>query len=154
MEKQRKFILVDKDKSMMRLKFLVGTFLSLAIFIQIESCNTNTFAQGEILYNNFCSNCHMVDGNGLANLIPPVAESDYLQNHAAQIACIIRYGMEGKIVVNGVTYEAEMPGFKELSDFEIANIINFMHHQWNPDLPFKKIQTIQKELENCNISTR
>ena len=60
--------------------------------------------------------------------------------------------MEGEISVNGVIYNAEMPGFKELSDFEIANIINFMNHEWNPNVPFKRIQTIQKELENCEKS--
>ena len=137
---------------MSHINFLIGAFLTTAVIIQIESCNTNTFAQGEILYNNFCANCHMADGKGLANLIPPVVHSDYISNEENQIACIIRYGMEGEISVNGVIYNAEMPGFKELSDFEIANIINFMNHEWNPNVPFKKIQTIQKELENCKKS--
>lgn len=139
---------------MIRANFLVSAVLALAVIVQIESCNTHTFAQGEILYNNFCSNCHMVDGTGLANLIPPIIQSDYLKNNAHQIACIIRNGMEGEISVNGVIYDAAMPGFKELSDFEIANIINYMNHQWNPNLPFKKIQTIQKELEACEKGSR
>jgi mono/diheme cytochrome c family protein len=139
---------------MKRIKFIVVAVLCTAVIVQIESCNTNTFAQGEILYNNFCSNCHMVDGSGLANLIPPIAQSDYLKNNADEIACLIRYGMEGEITVNGILYNAEMPGFKELSEFEIANIINFMHHQWNPDLPFKKIQTVRNELKNCTVIDR
>lgn len=138
----------------MRIKFFVGGFLLTAFFIQLESCNTHTFAQGEILYNNFCSNCHMVDGTGLANLIPPVFQSDYIQKNEDQIACLIRYGMEGQILVNEVSYNAEMPGFEELSDFEIANIINYMNHQWNPELPFKKIQTVQKELNDCSEVNR
>ncbi len=112
---------------MTRIIFLIGAFLTTLVIIQLESCNTNTFAQGEILYNNFCSNCHMVDGKGLANLIPPIVHSDYISNEDHQIACIIRYGMEGEITVNGVKYNAEMPGFKELSDFEIANIIKQQH---------------------------
>jgi mono/diheme cytochrome c family protein len=139
---------------MTRIIFLIGAFLTTLVIIQLESCNTNTFAQGEILYNNFCSNCHMVDGKGLANLIPPIVHSDYISNEDHQIACIIRYGMEGEITVNGVKYNAEMPGFKELSEFEIANIINFMNHKWNPNLPFIKIQAIQKELENCAKTNR
>ena len=76
------------------------------------------------MYGNFCASCHMDDGSGLRGRIPPLANSDYLKKYASELACIIRYGKTGEIEVNGKKYQEPMPGVPQLTDFEIANIIN------------------------------
>ena len=91
----------------------------------------------------------MADGTGLGGNIPPLAGADYLASEQELISCIIRNGQAGQIVVNGVTYDEEMPGVPDLTDFQIANIINYINHAWGNDYGFVKVEDIRTELENC-----
>ena len=91
----------------------------------------------------------MPDGSGLVGLIPPLAQADYLRDYPDMVPCIIRHGIQGPIVVNGVTYQQEMAGIPELNEFEITNIINYIHHAWGNDLDYRTIQEVQAALENC-----
>jgi mono/diheme cytochrome c family protein len=123
--------------------------ISLFIIASIYSCDENPYKQGAILYENFCASCHMDDGSGLLGNIPPLAQSDYLVKHQEELACIIRYGQQGEIVVNGKKYNNPMPGIPQLTDFEIANIINYINHAWGNDLGFYQIDEVRANLEQC-----
>lgn len=112
-------------------------------------CESNRHQQGEILYLNFCASCHMDDGTGLAGNIPPLAQSDYVSQNQGRLACIIRYGMEGEVVVNGKTYQNPMAGIPELSEFEIANIINYINQAWGNDYGYLPMNVIRDSLEGC-----
>ncbi len=91
----------------------------------------------------------MEDGSGLIGNIPPLASADYLTKHADKIACIIRYGITDPIEVNGKTYTTPMAGVPELKDVEIANIINYINHEWGNDNGYTTIKQVQTQLENC-----
>ena len=91
----------------------------------------------------------MDDGSGLGGNIPPLANADYVRNSQEQIACIIRYGMEGEIMVNGRTYNQAMEGIPQLTDFEITNIINYINHAWGNDYGVVKLADVRSRLENC-----
>ena len=91
----------------------------------------------------------MEDGSGLESLIPPLAGSDYLRNNSLKTACIIRYGQNEPIQVNGVLYTNPMPGTKRLSDFEITNITNYILQAWGNDYGIVKLGDIREELKNC-----
>lgn len=124
-------------------------FLLIGSFSLLFSCQQKPYRQGEILYQNFCANCHMEDGQGLAELYPPLAGADYLQQQDGRIACLIRYGMEGPLVVNGTTYDMEMPGVEKLSPVEITNIINYIHHAWGNNLRTVQLEEVREELRSC-----
>ena len=124
------------------LLLLIGFFL-------FSYCNTNPYTQGKIMYENFCANCHMEDGTGLEGNIPPLANADYLQTHGGKIACIIRYGIQETIVVNGKKYTTPMEGIPQLTEVEIANIINYINHAWGNKYGFVKIQEVKSQLERC-----
>lgn len=124
-------------------------FIALAFFFTLINCQQKPFAHGKIMYENFCVNCHMEDGSGLVGNIPPLAKADYLTEHADQIACIIRYGMEGEIEVNGKKYNAPMSGVPQLTDVEIANIINYINHEWGNNNGYTTITKVQEQLKNC-----
>jgi mono/diheme cytochrome c family protein len=113
------------------------------------ACQKNPYKQGEIMYGTYCANCHMDDGTGLRGRIPPLAQADYLKKKPEEIACIIRYGKTGPIIVNGKTYSEAMPGVRQLTDFEITNIINYIHQAWGNDYGYVKVQEVQAALENC-----
>ncbi len=93
----------------------------------------------------------MDDGTGLKGLIPPLAKADYFRDNPAMLACIIRKGLEGSVVVNGKTYNQKMAAIPELSEFEIANIINYINHSWENNLGYTKMRTIEAALKKCPL---
>ena len=42
-----------------------------------------------------------------------------------------------------------MAGVPQLKDVEIANIINYINHEWGNNNGYTTIQSVQKQLENC-----
>lgn len=91
----------------------------------------------------------MEDGSGLGTNIPPLAQEDYLAENRSKIACIIRYGIQDTIVVNGKTYSQPMAGIKSLNETEITNIINYIHHAWENDLAAISIKEVEEHLSDC-----
>ena len=91
-------------------------------------------AAGKQAYEANCAACHQPDGKGLAGAFPPLAASDWLQGKTpAQVAATVLEGLQGEIVVNGVTYNSLMPAQSHLSDADIANITTYVLNSWgNP----------------------
>jgi len=123
--------------------------LVLGILSGIVACQSNPYVHGEILYQNFCVSCHMEDGTGLKGNIPPLAGADYLTKHADRLPCIIRYGIQEPVVVNGITYHQPMAGVPQLTDAEITNLINYMNHSWGNDNGFTNPKVVQEILKKC-----
>ncbi|MEN0006838.1 MAG: cytochrome c [Bacteroidota bacterium] len=132
----------------------IKSFLSLstvlaACLLVLTDCKETPYQQGKILYENFCASCHMDDGGGLTGNIPPLANADYVKQEQAQIACIIRYGQMGEVVVNGVTYNNPMPAVPQLSDFEITNVLNYINTSWGNDYGVVKLSEVRAALQAC-----
>ena len=128
--------------------------LLLATLFACTSCDQYPYQQGKILYTNFCENCHMADGSGLKALIPPLAGADYLSLNGAAIPCIIRSGIKGEMTVNGTTYKTEMAGIERLTEFEITNIINYIHTSWGNDLPIVEHLQVREWLKPCEKNVK
>jgi len=130
----------------MRLSLL--TVLAILISVAFLQCDTNPYKQGKILYEQNCQNCHQEDGKAVRGLIPPLAGSDYLLN-SSQVACIIRHGLEGDILVNGKRYNHKMPANNKLTSTQITNIINYVNHAWGNQLPYVPHTLVMEALEEC-----
>ena len=115
----------------------------------LGSCFDTPYKEGRDLYENLCAGCHGEDGVGLLALVPPIAGSDYLKNHRDSLACIIKYGLTGPIVVNGRTFEGEMIGYVDLKPVEIVNIINYINHSWTNNEPEMSLSEVEEDLKNC-----
>lgn len=102
----------------------------------------------EQLYQAKCASCHMDKGEGLKKLIPPLAGADYLAR-TEELACLIKNGIEGEMLVNGVSYNQPMPGNPELTDIQISNLINYIRNEWGNKYPYISPQEVKKQLENC-----
>lgn len=126
------------------------SFLLIAI-IFLSDCQSNPYEQSKGLYTYFCANCHMEDGTGLKGLIPPLKGADYVKADPLRMACMIRQGMEGPVIVNGITYNQPMPAIREdkITAFEITNIINYINQAWGNDYGFVKYEDVKKSLEEC-----
>lgn len=107
--------------------------IALILFALPFACGKTDNSQGHTLYDQHCASCHFEEGNGLRQLMPPLAGSDYLRDNPRGVVRGIRYGMKGPIVVNGVTYDEEMPGNIDLSEFQIVNIVNYINQAWGND---------------------
>jgi mono/diheme cytochrome c family protein len=132
-----------------------GTAWTAALFLSAVaaglsgSCGKNSFRQGEILYANFCSNCHMPDGSGLGGNIPALAGSQVLAKQPGAVACAVRYGLAASPAADGQAPGQPMPANPKLSDFEIANIINYINHSWGNDFGYVQIGEVRDALEKC-----
>jgi nitrite reductase (NO-forming) len=85
---------------------------------------------GSVLYKGTCSTCHQENGQGLPNVFPPLAKSDFLASDPQRAIAIILNGFSGPVTVNGATYNSVMPPMSQLNDDEVANILTYALNTW------------------------
>ena len=85
---------------------------------------------GSVLYKGTCSTCHQENGAGLANVFPPLAESDYLTSDPQRAIAVVLNGLSGPVTVNGAGYNSVMPPMSQLNDDEVANILTYALNAW------------------------
>src|SRR3954469_10167992 len=85
---------------------------------------------GEVLFKGTCSVCHQDQGQGIANVFPPLAGSDLLKKTPHRAVEIALNGLNGPITVNGANYNSVMPPMSQLNDDEIANILTYVLNSW------------------------
>lgn len=85
--------------------------------------------RGEAIYEQVCIHCHQPKGVGFGE-VPPLAESDYLMDDRIRPVGILLKGLKDTIVVNGQTYNAEMPALTG-SDLSVAAILTYVRNQFN-----------------------
>jgi mono/diheme cytochrome c family protein len=85
--------------------------------------------RGSEIYTDFCMTCHLPNGEGVENVYPPLAKSDYLLKNREKSIRGIKYGQEGEMIVNGKTYNDVMAPLG-LSDDEVADVMNYISNNW------------------------
>jgi len=94
-----------------------------------------TDANGEATYAN-CVACHQAAGAGIPGAFPPLANG-----HAADVALAeggrdylvhaLLYGVQGQMTVEGMSYNGVMPAWPQLSDDQIAAVLNYIVSAWD-----------------------
>ncbi|HCZ35216.1 MAG TPA: cytochrome C [Cytophagales bacterium] len=107
------------------------------------------YAEGELLYQQHCANCHQTDGSGLGRVYPPLAKSDFMITNPDAVLCLMKYGIEGEMIVNGVTYNKAMPGIANLTDLEIAEIATYIHNSWGNTREMMEVNQVTPILATC-----
>lgn len=132
------------------------SLLPLAILGVFAACSNSELvsmqqlSSGAKLYEQHCSNCHQADGSGLALLIPPLQQADYLSNNALLLPCLIRNGAAGTMTVNAQIYNQKMPGNTKLSDAEILDICRFVLQKF-PEKPISLgDESLTLALQKCD----
>jgi mono/diheme cytochrome c family protein len=85
--------------------------------------------RGKEIYTLQCLSCHMENGEGMEGAFPPLAKSDYLMKDKKRSIQQVIYGVSGDMLVNGKTYNAEMPAF-DLTDQEVSDVLNYVRNSW------------------------
>lgn len=130
-------------------------FVLLLGVLFIYTLNRVNEAKGKVgkqLYDENCSSCHGLEGEGLRKLIPPLANTDYFRENKNRLACITKFGLEDSILVNGVIYNQPMIGNIELEDDEIRDILNYMIDQWYPEFQKFTLNDVKNQIDNCLLN--
>jgi len=86
--------------------------------------------KGKLAFMQTCAVCHQTTGQGLPNVFPPLAGSDFLMADKARSIRIVLRGTSGPITVNGTTYDSVMPPVVQLTDEQVANVLTFARNSW------------------------
>ncbi|NOT74646.1 MAG: cytochrome c [Cyclobacteriaceae bacterium] len=104
---------------------VIGSFFSFQKPFDLKS----SIARGKEVYGNNCITCHMEKGEGMEDVFPPLAKSDYLMaNKKRSIQQIIK-GVSGEIKVNGKIYNSDMIAI-DLTDQQVSDVLNYVRNSF------------------------
>lgn len=104
------------------------------------------------LRDGHCATCHQPNGEGLANIYPPLAKSDWLENEERLIKLTL-HGLWGPIEVNGQKFDPSkgippMMGFAGmLNDIEMAAVLSYVRQSFGNDLPMVSAESVRRVRE-------
>jgi len=139
----------------MKLKVIVSIGFILLV-MTIVSCQSEEqiefdryYTGGSLIYQTHCQNCHGAKGEGLAALIPPLTDPVFLKTNRAELSCITKNGLKGKITIAGRQFEGEMPGNVELAPIEIAKALTYITNSFGNKMGTINNQQVDRDLESC-----
>lgn len=104
--------------------------------------------QGEAVYAANCVSCHQGEGQGLPGVFPPLAgHIPDLVNAGGRdyVIDVVLYGLQGPIEVDGQTYNGVMPAWQQLSDDDIAAVVNHMATAWGNEEQLDEFAVVTEE---------
>lgn len=107
------------------------------------------YLQGQSLYNTHCSNCHQKTGIGLRRVYPPLNKSDYMESNFEAVICLMKYGKESELIVNGVSYVQPMPEKPSLTALDIAEIATYIYNTWDHKRGLIDVKEVSVVLDKC-----
>lgn len=116
--------------------------------LEQETKLQQSIKKGKTVYLDMCATCHLPSGEGVSKVYPPLAKSDYLMEKRQASIKAIKYGLKGKIVVNGVTYKGMMENLGLYED-EVADVMNYITNSWGNKndkmITEKEVEAISKD---------
>ena len=139
----------------MRNRIVSIVFLGI-IFTMLYSCQseseiemTSYMTNGKTLYLTYCANCHGNGGEGFAALYPPLTDTILLKKRKQELACFIKNGLEGPIMVNGKNYDGKMKAFPKLADIDIAQLLVYITNSFGNKQGMYTYQQVNQDLLQC-----
>ncbi len=84
-------------------------------------------AAGQKVFATNCAGCHGANGMGVPGIFPSLVANSYVSGDAKRVIHTVKYGLTGKIVANGKTYNGVMPPWDgTLTVSEIADVISYV----------------------------
>jgi mono/diheme cytochrome c family protein len=140
----------------MRKVFIAFCFALIILGILFTACvneqtvkYTRYFTDGAQLYKTHCQNCHSANGEGLAQLIPPLTDTLFLRKNRAQLACIITYGLANSIKINQQTYNFKMPANPNLAPIDLAKLITYLTNSFGNQQGIYDVTEVENHLQKC-----
>ncbi len=137
-------------------KYIINVIFLFAIIAIIVSCQNqetidlqNYMSNGKDIYKSRCQNCHGENGEGLGELAPPLTDSVFLKTNKDHLACIIKNGANGPVVIHGKEYTEKMPAFPELTDIDVAQVMVYLTNSFGNNQGFVPYKKVAEQLQNC-----
>jgi mono/diheme cytochrome c family protein len=123
------FALTDEERLTIRNWVIQGAIRGVAPPPGAPKSKAERVELGRRLFTSICSACHQPTGQGLPNVFPPLAGSDFLNADKNRAIKTVINGRQGEIVVNGLKFNNSMPKFP-LSDEDIAAALTFVYNSF------------------------
>jgi mono/diheme cytochrome c family protein len=107
--------------------------------------NDPVMVAGQAIYRDVCSACHMIDGKGIPQLFPSLAEAPSVRQQDP--ASLIRIVLRGarSVPTDPEPTAPGMPGFSwQLDDAQIAAVVTYVRNAWAPTAPAVSADTVKK----------
>jgi mono/diheme cytochrome c family protein len=121
--------ITDEDRLIIRNWVMDGGIRGLAPPPGAPKSKVEKIELGRRLFSSICAACHQPTGQGLPNVFPPLAGSDFLNADKNRAIKIVINGRQGEVVVNGRKFNNSMPKFP-LPDDDIANVLTFVYNSF------------------------
>jgi len=121
--------LTDEERLMIRNWVAGGAVRGVAPPPGAAKSKAEKIELGRRLFTSICAACHQPTGQGLPNVFPPLAGSDFLNADKNRAIKIVINGRQGELVVNGRKFNNNMPRFP-LGDDDIANALTFVYNSF------------------------
>ena len=114
----------------------------------VEKPQAAAAQDGKALYATNCAMCHQNEGQGIPQVFPPLAKSDYLGGLAngkrGELVGIVLNGKTGKLTVNGQEYNGVMTPVAGLNDTQLAALLTHVSNSWGNKAPAFTPDEVQK----------
>lgn len=61
----------------------------------------------------------------------------------------MKYGLDGEIQVNGISYNQRMPGVLSLTDLELAEIATYIYNSWGGERGMIDSRDVPGLIDSC-----
>jgi mono/diheme cytochrome c family protein len=107
------------------------------------------YAEGSVVYQTHCQNCHGPRGEGLNGLVPPLTDSVFLKNNRDQLPCIVQYGFSGKITIAKRDFAEKMPAADGLANIEIAQALTYVTNSFGNKMGIFNVDMVNGDVVKC-----
>jgi mono/diheme cytochrome c family protein len=91
---------------------------------------------GQAIYHDQCSACHGLDGKGVEDLFPALADSAVVRSSDPRTAVRIVLRGARSAATDGAPVASGMPSFaKQLTDQQIADVLTYVRNTWGHPAP-------------------
>ena len=110
-------------------------------------------SRGGLGYAQFCSDCHRKDGSGVPGMFPPLAGNPTVAS--ANPSTLLHITLTGWKTAETATHSRvyTMPGFAQLEDREIAEILSFVRSSWGnqgSSIDAGQVKKLRQQIEAGN----
>lgn len=118
------------------ISFVVVMVASIKLGVAQTASLKASIEKGKTVYVQRCMVCHQQDGGGVPHLNPPLDGTSTVKGKdKTRLITIILKGMTDRVEIEGEYYSNNMASHADLSDQQIADVLNYIRNNWSNKVP-------------------